>query len=204
LHGYVTGELTDAGYVRPPGSTAHVPNRVLHGGPIIGSRAGSLEGISVPRRTAVLSFDDGPDPRWTPQILDVLRRHHVPGTFFLLGNQMLQYPDLVRREAAEGHEIGNHSFTHPDLTTLPSWQQTWQLAQAQLALVGITGRTTALMRPPYSFSPQSLDDRYWNLIREAHDRGYVTVLADVDSQDWERPGVEEIVRNATPKDGRGR
>src|SRR5918911_5382754 len=108
LHGYVTGELSDAGRVRPPGATGQVPESVRAGGPIIGSHARSLAGVSVPRRTVVLSFDDGPDATWTPQILDVLRRQHVPGTFFLLGNQMLRYPALVRREVAEGHDIGNH------------------------------------------------------------------------------------------------
>jgi cellulose synthase/poly-beta-1,6-N-acetylglucosamine synthase-like glycosyltransferase/peptidoglycan/xylan/chitin deacetylase (PgdA/CDA1 family) len=203
LHGYVTGELSDAGRVRPPGPSEQVPDSVRAGGPIIGSHAGSLDGVSVPPHTVVLSFDDGPDPTWTPQVLEVLRRYQIRATFFLLGNQMLRYPALVRGEVAEGHEIGNHSFTHPDLTLLPAWQQTWQLAQAQLALVGVTGRTTALMRPPYSFSTDSLDNGYWDLIRNAHEQGYVTVLADLDSRDWERPGMEEIVRNATPKGGRG-
>jgi cellulose synthase/poly-beta-1,6-N-acetylglucosamine synthase-like glycosyltransferase/peptidoglycan/xylan/chitin deacetylase (PgdA/CDA1 family) len=203
LHGYVSGELTNAGYVRTPGPAGQVPETIRTGGPIIGTHAGSVSDVSVPARTIVLTFDDGPDPVWTPKILDVLRRQHVPATFFLLGSQMLRYPSLVRRELADGNEIGNHSFTHPDLTILPLWEQRWQLAQAQLAVVGITGRTTALMRPPYSFSTDSLDDRYWQLIRDAHEHGYVTVLADVDARDWQRPGVAAIVRNAIPKDGRG-
>ncbi len=203
LHGYVSGELTDAGQVRPPGPTGQVPPAIGTGGPVIGAHAGAVTSIRVPPRTVALTFDDGPDPVWTPRILDVLRRNGVPGTFFLLGSQTLRYPDLVRRELADGDEIGNHSFTHPDLTTLPVWEQRWQLAQAELALVGVTGRTTSLMRPPYSFSTDSLDDGYWQLIRDAHDHGYVTVLADVDARDWERPGVDAIVRNATPKDGRG-
>jgi cellulose synthase/poly-beta-1,6-N-acetylglucosamine synthase-like glycosyltransferase len=137
-------------------------------------------------------------------VLDVLARHRVPGTFFVLGGQALRHPDLIRRQVAEGHELGNHSFTHPDLTTLPPWQQRWQLSQTQLALIGVTGRTTTLARPPYSFSNASLDDASWEMVRQTHDDdGYVTVLADVDGRDWERPGVDAIVRNSTPRDGRG-
>ena len=203
LNGYVSGELTDAGYVRPPGPAAQVPESISTGGPVIGSRAGAVTSVAMPPRTVVLTFDDGPDPTWTPKILRTLGRHEVPGSFYLLGSQMLRYPDLVRRELAEGHEIGNHSFTHRDLSTLPPWEQRWQLAQAQLALVGITGRTTALLRPPYVFSADSLDDRYWSLIKDAHANGYITVLADVDARDWERPGVEKIVQNAMPKNGEG-
>src|SRR3954465_15456912 len=203
LHGYVSGELTDAGTVRPQGSVTQVPEAIRTGGPIIGAHAGQIRAIRVPAHTVALTFDDGPDPTWTPKILDVLRRERVPGTFFLLGSQTLRYPDLVRREIREGHEVGNHSFRHPDLTTQATWEQRWQPAQQELALGGVTGRTTSLMRPPYSFSPDSVDNGYWRLIQDAHTHGYVTVLADVDARDWERPGVEAIVRNAVPKNGKG-
>src|SRR3954452_170935 len=157
----------------------------------------------MPAKIVALTFVDGTAPQWTPKILEVLRRERVPGTFFLLGSQALRYPDLVRRELREGHEVGNHSFRHPDLTTQPTWEQRWQLAQQELALVGVAGRPPSLMRPLYSFSPDSVDKGYWRLIQDAHTHGYVTVLADVDARDWERPGVDAIVRNAIPKDGRG-
>jgi cellulose synthase/poly-beta-1,6-N-acetylglucosamine synthase-like glycosyltransferase/peptidoglycan/xylan/chitin deacetylase (PgdA/CDA1 family) len=203
LNGYVSGELTDGGTVRPPGPVADVPDDIRDGGPVLGSRGGNVDSRALPRRTVILSFDDGPDPTWTPRVLDVLRRHEVPGSFYLLGTQVLRHPGLVRRMVDEGHEIGNHSFDHPDLAGLSPGARRRELAQAQLALVGATGRTTSLMRPPYSFSPGALDDESWNVVREAHDEGYVTVLADVDSRDWARPGVDAIVRNATPEDGRG-
>jgi cellulose synthase/poly-beta-1,6-N-acetylglucosamine synthase-like glycosyltransferase/peptidoglycan/xylan/chitin deacetylase (PgdA/CDA1 family) len=203
LNGYVSGELKDGGRVRPPGAVDEVPQAIATGGPVIGAHAGRLDGAALPRKTVILSFDDGPDPRWTPEILDVLNQYDVPGTFFLIGSQALRYPDIVRREVDEGHEIGNHSFTHPDLTLESSWMARWQLTETQLALVGITGHTTTLMRPPYSFSPDSLDDGYWNLVRDARADGYVTVLSDIDGLDWKRPGVQAIVRNATPKDGQG-
>src|SRR5215218_6442731 len=105
LHGYVSGELTDAGYVRPPGPAGQLPESISGGGPILGPRAGAVTSVAVPPRTVVLTFDDGPDPTWTPKVLQVLRRHEVPGTFFLLGSQMLRHPELVRQELAEGHEV---------------------------------------------------------------------------------------------------
>jgi cellulose synthase/poly-beta-1,6-N-acetylglucosamine synthase-like glycosyltransferase/peptidoglycan/xylan/chitin deacetylase (PgdA/CDA1 family) len=203
LHGWVSGEVQGAGTVRRPGDYQHVPVPVRTGGPVIGAHAGVIDTVRIPPRTVVLTFDDGPDPTWTPQVLDVLARHHVPGTFFLIGSEVVRHPGLVRREVDEGHEVGNHSFTHPDLTTVSSWQQQWQVSQTQLALIGVTGKTTTLMRPPYSFSNAGLDDRAWQLVQEAHDEGYVTVLADIDGRDWERPGVPAIVRNSTPKNGRG-
>jgi cellulose synthase/poly-beta-1,6-N-acetylglucosamine synthase-like glycosyltransferase/peptidoglycan/xylan/chitin deacetylase (PgdA/CDA1 family) len=203
LNGLVTGQVSGSGTVREAGAYGQVPVSVRTGGPVIGPHAGTITTARIPDRTIVLSFDDGPDPTWTPKVLDVLARHRVHGSFFVLGNQVLRHPDLVRRTLDEGHEIGNHSFTHPDLTTVSSGQQRWQLSQAQLALVGVTGRTTLFVRPPYSFSNGSLDDVAWQQVKDAHDQGYVTVLADVDGRDWERPGVEAIVRNSTPKNGRG-
>jgi cellulose synthase/poly-beta-1,6-N-acetylglucosamine synthase-like glycosyltransferase/peptidoglycan/xylan/chitin deacetylase (PgdA/CDA1 family) len=203
LHGWVSGEVGGAGTIRPPGDSRQVPSDVRTGGPVLGTHSGGVDAVRMPDRTVVLTFDDGPDPTWTPLVLDVLGRHRVPGTFFVLGSEVLQHPDIVRRQVAEGHELGNHTFTHPDLTTMTSWQQRWQLNQTQLALVGVTGRTTTIMRPPYSFSNVSLDDVSWQLVREAHDDGYVTVLADLDSRDWERPGADAIVRNSIPRDGRG-
>jgi cellulose synthase/poly-beta-1,6-N-acetylglucosamine synthase-like glycosyltransferase/peptidoglycan/xylan/chitin deacetylase (PgdA/CDA1 family) len=203
LNGYVSGQLGDGGTVREAGPTAHVPAKVREGGPVVGSRAGEVDARSLPRRTVVLSFDDGPDPEWTPRVLDVLREHRVPGSFFLLGNEVLSHPGVVRRIVDEGHEVGNHTFDHPDLAPLSPGERRQQLARAQLALVGVTGNTTSLMRPPYSFSTGSLDDASWDVVTEAHDEGYVTVFSEVDSRDWARPGVDQIVRNATPEDGRG-
>ncbi len=203
LHGWVTGEVIGAGTVRAPGGYQQVPVAVRTGGPVVGTREGVLDAARLPPRTVVLTFDDGPDPTWTPRILDVLARHDVKASFFVLGKEVLRHPDLVRRLDAEGHEIGNHTFTHPDLTTSSAEEQRRQLNQTQQALIGVTGRTTTLMRPPYSFSNDGLDDKAWQLVQDAHADGYVTVLADLDGKDWQRPGVEAIVRNSTPKDGRG-
>lgn len=201
--GYAAGALQDAGRVSPPGPAGQVPEEIRTGGPVLGRHGDRLDSVALPPRTVVLTFDDGPDPTWTPRVLDVLEKHGVPATFFVLGNQALRHPDVVRRMQAEGHELGNHSFDHPDLALDDPDERSRDLAEAQLAILGAAGGTTPLFRPPYSFSPNSLDDRGWQVVREAHAEGYVTVLADVDSLDWQRPGVDAIVRNATPQDGEG-
>ena len=76
---------------------------------------GRRPSIALPSRTVALTFDDGPDPTWTPQILAVLAKYHVPGTFFVVGSSVARDPELVRQIRAQGSEIGIHTFTHPDL-----------------------------------------------------------------------------------------
>src|SRR6266403_1090465 len=76
-------------------------------------RPAKIDQIGAANKKIALSFDDGPDPKWTPKILDVLKQKNVPGVFFVIGNMANQRPDILKREYAEGHEIGNHTFTHP-------------------------------------------------------------------------------------------
>jgi peptidoglycan/xylan/chitin deacetylase (PgdA/CDA1 family) len=116
---------------------------VVYGGP------GGLTSRGLPPRTVALTFDDGPDPRWTPQILNVLRREQVPATFFVVGSRVAEHGGLVRRTLAEGHEIGSHTYTHENLSTLPAWRARLELLLSQLALAGSAGLNTSLFRPPY-------------------------------------------------------
>lgn len=178
-----------------------VPADAIEGRPIVDPRA--TGGSIAPRAgTLALTFDDGPDPEWTPKILDVLAKHHVHATFFVVGTAAAQHPDLVRRMIAEGHEVGVHTFTHADLATAPGWRRDLEFHAAQSALAGASGLTSSLFRPPYSSSPAALTDGTWSVVADAADRGYVSVLSTLDSRDWERPGVSAIIRNATPADGR--
>ena len=177
------------------GGGAQVPASISGGGPVIDPPRSSR----LPARTIALTFDDGPDPEWTPKILDVLAKHRVPATFFLIGSQVARHPELARRIAAEGHEIGAHTFTHPDLAAVPAWRRGLEDSQAQLAIAYATGRSTSLLRPPYSSTPDALTDADYATVRAVGEQGYTTVLDDVDSEDWRRPGVDRIVRNATPK-----
>ena len=157
-----------------------------------------LTSRSLPDKTVALTFDDGPDPRWTSAILDVLAREHVPATFFVVGSRVAAHPSLVRRERRDGHELGNHTWSHADLTGIPSWRRRLELNLTQLALEGSAGVTTALMRPPYSSEPSAIGAAERAVLRDAAALGYVAVLADRDTDDWRRRGPAAIVANAMP------
>ncbi|WP_236076041.1 bifunctional polysaccharide deacetylase/glycosyltransferase family 2 protein [Streptomyces coffeae] len=194
MFGITADAVTDA-----RGPSGVVPGRVAHGGPVIADAAGAAHTARVKDRTIALTFDDGPDPVWTPRILDVLRRNHVHATFFVVGTQVVAHPELVRRIVAEGHQIGIHTFTHPDLARLAPWQRSLELRETQLALAGAARVTTALLRPPYSAKNDALDDADWSVLKQADAAGYVAVLSTQDAEDWQRPGVDRILANATPR-----
>jgi peptidoglycan/xylan/chitin deacetylase (PgdA/CDA1 family) len=150
-----------------------------------------------------LTFDDGPDPEWTPKILDLLKRHGATATFFVIGSRVNEYPDLTRRIVAEGHELGVHTFTHAQLANVPSWRRDIELSLTLNAIAAATGQQTALMRPPYSSETDAVTDADYAAQRDAADSGYLVVLADHDTKDWSNPGVDAIVSAATPAKGRG-
>jgi cellulose synthase/poly-beta-1,6-N-acetylglucosamine synthase-like glycosyltransferase/peptidoglycan/xylan/chitin deacetylase (PgdA/CDA1 family) len=185
------------------GPAGRVPAEVVHGGPVIDSAATPPRTARPRAHTIALTFDDGPDPRWTPQVLAVLRRHHVHATFFVVGTEVAAHPALVRQILADGNQIGIHTFTHADLGRIPGWQRALELREAQLALAGATGQTSPLLRPPYSSVNDALDDGDWDAVRAAGADGYLTVLTTQDSEDWQRPGVGAIVANATPSGSAG-
>ncbi|RPF37416.1 bifunctional polysaccharide deacetylase/glycosyltransferase family 2 protein [Streptomyces sp. TLI_185] len=191
--------ITSDDVTGPRGRDQAVPSRVTQGGPVIANAATSPHTARPKGRTIALTFDDGPDPVWTPRILDVLRRNHVQATFFVVGTEVVAHPELVRRIVADGHQIGIHTFTHPDLARLAPWQRSLELRETQLAVTGATGVTTALLRPPYSSGNDALDDADWSVLKQADADGYVTVLSTQDAQDWQRPGTDRVLANATPR-----
>ncbi|MBB1259025.1 glycosyltransferase [Streptomyces alkaliterrae] len=199
LRGYVHSEFLADHRVNPPTSNSKVPADVLEGGPVVDTRNGKTASYHVPERTMVLTFDDGPDPVWTPKVLDVLHQHDARGVFFITGTMASRYPALVRRMVDEGHEIGLHTFNHPDLSLQSTSRIDWELAQNQLALVGATGVRTSLFRPPYSSHAHALDNDTWPVTRHLGERGYITVFNDTDTKDWSRPGAQEIIRRAMPE-----
>ncbi|MGV9770876.1 bifunctional polysaccharide deacetylase/glycosyltransferase family 2 protein [Streptosporangium sp. NPDC003464] len=150
-----------------------------------------------------LTFDDGPDPRWTPQLLDVLAKHSAKATFFAVGARIAENPELVRRIVAEGHEIGNHTYAHADLAAVPDWRLRLELSLTQKALAGAAGVHTRLVRPPYSSSPAAVTGPQLRALRVMGGEGYIVALTDLDTKDWARPGVDQIVRAALPRRGRG-
>ncbi len=140
-----------------------------------------------------ITFDDGPDPEWTPQILDILKTKGVKATFFLVGAQAEQHPDIVRRIVREGHEIGIHTYTHPNIALISDERLRVELNATQRLIESITGRSTILFRPPYNADsrPSSLSEVI--PLKAAQEMGYLTVAEDIDTKDWALPGVNTIV-----------
>jgi len=174
------------------GTATTVPKTVSGGGPVVDSRGGAVHSVRPPEHTLALTFDDGPDPEWTPRILDVLRKHHIHATFFLVGSAAVDNPDLVKRIVAEGHEIGVHTLTHADLGSAPPWRRQIEVQGAQKVISGITGQAASLMRPPYSSGNDAINDGTWSAMQDLADDGYLSVFSTLDSKDWQRPGAAEI------------
>ncbi|MGW7343953.1 glycosyltransferase [Streptomyces sp. NPDC054854] len=180
-----------------------VPHSVSGGGPVVDTRSGPPVSLNVRPGVVALTFDDGPDPTWTPEILRLLAAKQVPGTFFVVGQHVAQHPELVRAQAAAGHEVGLHTFTHADLATAPIWQMRLELAASRAVLAGATGKTTTLLRPPYSSMPDAVNNRDWHAALRTGALGYLTVLSTRDGLDWEARDAGDIVRGAAPRDGTG-
>jgi peptidoglycan-N-acetylglucosamine deacetylase len=141
-----------------------------------------------------LTFDDGPDPEWTPKILDILKAAKVKAAFFLVGVNAERYPNLVRRIVDEGHEIGNHTYYHPNLALCWPEHIRLELNATQLLIQTLTGRVTTLFRPPYAADTQP--SRLADLIplQIAQDQNYLVVLENIDPQDWAKPGADVILQ----------
>ncbi len=148
------------------------------------------------RRLVALTFDDGPDPRWTPQILDILKRSGAPATFFVTGNNVLGQQALLTRILAEGSELGNHSTTHPDLDLLSEDLVKLELNVTHRLVESYTGRSMRLFRPPYLGDADPNTQQEVRVARMAGDMGYLTVGLNVDPLDWAFPGADAIVAKA--------
>ncbi|WP_327717410.1 glycosyltransferase [Streptomyces sp. NBC_00490] len=203
LRGYVHSEILADHRVQAPAASDRVPEEILEGGPVIDTRSGRTQSLSLRDHRLVLTFDDGPDPEWTPKVLDVLKEHDAHAVFFVTGTMASRYPDLVRRMVEEGHEVGLHTFNHPDLSYQSKKRVDWELSQNQLAITGAAGIRTSLFRPPYSSFADAMDNKSWPVTEYIGTRGYITIVNNTDSEDWRKPGVEEIIRKATPKGGKG-
>ncbi|HET6867130.1 MAG TPA: bifunctional polysaccharide deacetylase/glycosyltransferase family 2 protein [Solirubrobacteraceae bacterium] len=167
--------------------------------PILAARGSRLVSSQPPPgRRIALTFDDGPDPHWTARIANVLHSYGIRGTFFEIGSQVARYPSLVRLLVRNGDEIGNHTFTHVLLSGVPDWQRQMQIDLTEAAIAGVTHRYTRLIRPPYSATPDAVTPLDDHVLAQLAGHRYYIVLANYDSQDWQRPGVASIVRNATP------
>lgn len=143
-----------------------------------------------------MTFDDGPHPSNTPRLLDMLRERNIRATFYVVGTNARAYPHLIRRIIAEGHEIGNHSWNHPNLSKMSESAVIKQLDDTQSAIISACGVRPRTMRPPYG----ALTSGQRQMVN-AH-FGYPTILWDVDPVDWKRPGAS-VVANRILSNARG-
>jgi cellulose synthase/poly-beta-1,6-N-acetylglucosamine synthase-like glycosyltransferase/peptidoglycan/xylan/chitin deacetylase (PgdA/CDA1 family)/spore germination protein YaaH len=166
-----------------------------------------IDQIGGAKNKLALTFDDGPDPTWTSKILDVLKEKNAPATFFVIGLDANKWPQLLQREYAEGHEIGNHTYTHPNWEgDISTTQIRWELNLTERLIESIVGAKSILFRPPYGIDHQPEYAEEVAHLPTAQDMGYIIIGQKVDPNDWsqETPGVpisaarivENIVREA--------
>lgn len=146
------------------------------------------------RKKIALTFDDGPNAKYTPQILDILKATQTPATFFVIGRNILNNTDLLRREIAEGHDIGNHTYTHPDISQISETTLLMELASTERLIESSTGRSTLLFRAPFGVATMPTVINEIKPIATITQNGYYTVGIKIDPQDWSRPGADVIVK----------
>ena len=143
-----------------------------------------------------LTFDDGPDPVWTPQILQILRDKKAPATFFVIGENALAHPFILKDILAQGSEIGNHSYTHPNLGETSPRGVALELNTTQRLVQAYTGRSMRMVRIPYFGDAEPTTEIELRPVLEAQQAGYINIGLHVDTEDWQRPGVQAIIDNA--------
>lgn len=147
-----------------------------------------FRGLNTKEKVIALTFDDGPDQLYTPKILDVLKKHDAKATFFLVGNRLEAYEDVVQRIEKEGHIIGNHTMSHPNIMKIEPEEVLQELADCDQAIFDLVGYRPLLFRSPYgSLTPE--------LVELISGKGYKIISWNVDSLDWKGIPAEEVKLN---------
>lgn len=153
----------------------------------------------LPDRSVILTFDDGPSAKYTPAILDILKEHDVPAVFFVIGTRVQQNPDIARRIVDEGHELGVHTYLHPNIAEVSDLRLKLELHASQELIESVSGKSTNLFRAPYGFDENPETPNEARVLSLLSDENYVVVGIEIDSTDWTRPGAEEIARTVTSR-----
>jgi peptidoglycan-N-acetylglucosamine deacetylase len=170
-----------------------------------------IEQMGAAPHKIALTFDDGPDPVWTPKILNVLMEKHAPATFFVIGEPANLDAQLVRREYKQGDEVGNHTFTHPDFEQVTKERLQLELNLTELLLESSLGVKTSLFRPPYGIDHQPETSSEIQMLPIPQQMGYILVGGRIDPHDWGEangvppPPTDEIVQRvlADAENGKG-
>ena len=153
-----------------------------------GEEARVLTHVNTEEKVIALTFDDGPHPKNTPAILDLLAEYNAKATFFVIGKNMELYGDAAVRAAAEGHELGNHTYCHPSLSALSRGAMLREIEENAAMIRKTTGKQATLFRPPEGYCTQSVR-------AAAAESGLSLILWDVDTRDWAGLATEAIVAN---------
>jgi peptidoglycan/xylan/chitin deacetylase (PgdA/CDA1 family) len=158
--------------------------------------APSYSSVHVDGPYIAMTFDDGPSAKLTPELLDLLAKRHIHATFFVIGENAERHPEILQREAREGHEIGSHSFTHPAFAKMSDAAVRKELQKTDDVIRAAIGHSPTLLRPPYG----SITARQKKWIHDEF--GYKIILWEVDPDDWKNPGpavvTSRIVRQTRP------
>jgi peptidoglycan/xylan/chitin deacetylase (PgdA/CDA1 family) len=144
--------------------------------------------FAAPIPAIALTFDDGPHPKYTPRLLDILKRYGVKATFFVVGRNVERYPDIAQRIAAEGHQIANHTMTHPNLVKLKRKKFDKEIKETNTIIEAYTGKKPTSIRPPYG----SLNVKVEAVLKNLY--GMNVIMWSVDPEDWKKPGTSEVAR----------
>ncbi len=149
------------------------------------------------KKMIALTFDDGPDEDFTPQILDILKKYNAKATFFVVGQKVEWNPEIVKRAYDEGHEIGNHTFTHINICKNSNEKILKEISETQQAIKNVTGYEPNLFRPPY----RAMNESLFNIIKSNNMK--VVLWSDIDTKDWSNPGAYNIVKSIEDKASNG-
>ena len=164
---------------------------------IAGDRLATVKAGPARGNLVAMTFDDGPHPTLTPALLDMLKERRIRATFYVIGRNAARYPDILKRIVDEGHEIGNHSWSHPFLSRLGTKGVFRELDRTADAVYKAVQRIPTTLRPPYG----ALTDGQAN--RVAKDRDMPTILWSVDPEDWRRPGSSVVASRIVNRTGPG-
>ncbi|MFD3258567.1 polysaccharide deacetylase family protein [Paenibacillus lentus] len=146
--------------------------------------------VPTEEKYIALTFDDGPDHRQTMQILEVLDQYNAKATFFVVGERVEKYPEIIQMELARGHEIGNHSYRHPSFRGLAKSKMHDELSKTQQAILQATGYKASIFRPPGGFYNETIIN-----VSKQNDLKLILWSWHLDTKDWTSPGVDKIVSN---------
>ncbi|MBB6669552.1 polysaccharide deacetylase family protein [Cohnella nanjingensis] len=151
-----------------------------------------IHAVETASKAIAITFDDGPNPLYTPQVLEIFRSVGGRATFFMLGDPMEAHPETVRSVLQEGHEIGNHSYAHPNLTEIDAEEGRRELERASALVERLTGRRPSVFRPPFLAANEATAALASQL------KMPMIGAVNTKTRDWEQPGVAHILDHTRP------